>query len=266
MDEAILVQRVLQVLRILQQQPQRRGVLVLFSGASAGQRQGLEAVASLSRAGHRVTVALSGAAAQMLDEATIRPQGAAEIIKPGQWVDSPRLVRSADLVLIPTLSMNLAASLANASFDSLLSTLALGALLAGKPVIAVRDGADPDGCGGSVWGVATGNAAAVLRAKLSGHLKTLESFGMALVHADELLQAVQQRLINGPTVRPTTSNTSAAPAGGEVPRLAAAAVITQADIAHLAEGALLHLPKGSRLTPLARETAGRLMLRLDNEE
>jgi hypothetical protein len=262
MDEAALVQRVLQVLRLLQQQPEQRKVLVLFSGASAGQRQGVETVAALRRAGHRVTVALSGAAAQMLDEATICQQGAAEIIKPGQWVDSPRLVRSTDLVLIPTLSMNLAASLANASFDGLLSTLALGALLAGKPVIAVRDGADPEGCGGRVWGAVPG--AAALRARLSGHLKTLESYGITLVHDDELLPTVQQRLLNAPTLRPTTSHASAASAGGEAPRLATA-VITQADIAHLAEGALLRIPKGSKLTPLAHETAGRLMLRLDYE-
>ena len=71
---------------------------------------------------------------------------------------------------------------------------------------------------------------------------------MTLVHEDELLQTVQQRL-HGPTVRPTTSNSSAALTGGEAPRLAVAAVITQADIAHLAEGALLRYSQGQQVDP-----------------
>jgi hypothetical protein len=158
------------------------------------------------------------------------------------------------MVLIPTLSMNLAAKLALGLFDSLLTTLALGALLAGKPVLAVRDGADPDGCGGRVWGAA--GAAASLRARLTANLKTIESYGIRLVAVDEFVSAVQQHLSASTTAPAQASAQAAAPAGPVI----AAAVITQADIAHLQEGGLLRIPDGSRLTPLAQETANRLRL------
>ena len=160
MDERTLVQLVIQVLTALQAQPRNKRALVLFSGASAGQHEGLEAVAMLSRAGHGVTAVLTQAAAQMIGEARVKEQGASEVISAGKFVDSPALVRAADLVLVPTLSMNQATAMAAGAFDSLISTLALGALLAGKPVIAIRDGADPEGPGGKVWGA--GAAAAAL--------------------------------------------------------------------------------------------------------
>jgi hypothetical protein len=79
---------------------------------------------------------LTSSAAAILGEGKIREVGANQVILPGVFADAPALVKAHDLVLIPTLSMNLAAKLALGQFDSLLTTLALGALLAGKPVVA----------------------------------------------------------------------------------------------------------------------------------
>jgi hypothetical protein len=252
-DEQLLVQMVVRVLAMLEAQPAspRKRVLVLFGGASAGWKAGLDAIAMLAKDGHAVTAVLTSSAASILGEGKIREAGANQVILPGVFADAPALVKEHDLVLIPTLSMNLAAKLALGLFDSLLTTLALGALLAGKPILAVRDGADPEGAGGRVWG-ATG-AAATLRARLSTNLKVLESYGIRLLPVDEFVPAVQQCLsVNSMPIAQTS-----APSSGPV---VAAAVITQADIAHLQEGGLLHIPKGSRLTPLAQETANRLRL------
>lgn len=256
MDEQLLVQMVIRALALLQAQranPPKR-VLVLFGGASAGWQAGLDAIAMLARDGHEVTAVLTSSAVSILGEEKIRQAGASQLILPGVFANAPALVREHDLVLIPTLSMNLAAKLALGLFDSLTTTLALGALLAGKPVLAVRDGADPEGCGGRVWGSAVGGAA-TLRARLSANLKTLESYGIRLVAAEEFVSAVQQHMAANHPPAPTIS-APAAPVGSVV----ASAVITQADIAHLQEGGLLRIPKGSRLTPLAQETANRLRL------
>jgi hypothetical protein len=261
-DEQLLIQMVVRVLALLKAQPasRRRRILVLFAGASAGWQAGLDAIAVLARDGHQATAVLTSSAAAILGEGKIREVGANQVILPGVFADAPALVKAHDLVLIPTLSMNLAAKLALGQFDSLLTTLALGALLAGKPVLAVRDGADPDGCGGRVWG-ATG-AAATLRARLSANLKTLESYGIRLVTVDEFVSAVQQHLSAGtmsaaPAESRALSGVGGVPSAGPV---VAAAVITQADIVHLQEGGLLRIPNGSRLTPLAQETANRLRL------
>jgi Flavoprotein len=262
-DEQLLIQMVVRVLVMLKAQPAtpRKRVLVLFAGASAGWKAGLDAIAMLAHDGHAVTAVLTSSAVSILGEERIREAGAEQVILPGVFADAPALVKAHDLVLIPTLSMNLAAKLALGLFDSLPTTLALGTLLAGKPVLAVRDGADPDGGGGRVWG-ATG-AAATLRARLSANLKALESYGIRLLAVDEFVLAVQQHLSASyaPPVRTASpversSSDGVAQAGPVV----AAAVITQADIAHLQEGGLLRIPKGSRLTPLAQETANRLRL------
>lgn len=261
MDEQLLVQMVVRVLALLKTQPAspRKRVLVLFGGASAGWQAGLDAIAMLAHDGHAVTAVLTSSAASILGEGKIREAGAGQVILPGVFADAPALVKEHDLVLIPTLSMNLAAKLALGLFDSLLTTLALGALLAGKPVLAVRDGADPEGAGGRVWG-ATG-AAATLRARLSANLKALESYGIRLVAVDEFVPAVQQCLsASSMPIAQTSSPSPGSVAESRALGGVAVAVITQADIAHLQEGGLLHIPKGSRLTPLAQETANRLRL------
>ena len=255
-NEQMLIQMVVRVLAMLKghQASPRKRVLVLFGGASAGWQAGLDAIAMLTRDGHQATAVLTSSAVSILGEGKIREAGASQVILPGVFADAPGLVKEHDMVLIPTLSMNLAAKLALGLFDSLLTTLALGALLAGKPVLAVRDGADPDGCGGRVWGAA--GAAASLRARLTANLKTIESYGIRLVAVDEFVSAVQQHL-SASTTAPAQASARASALPGPV---IAAAVITQADIAHLQEGGLLRIPDGSRLTPLAQETANRLRL------
>jgi hypothetical protein len=256
-DEQLLIEMVVRVLALLMAEPTSRHkrILVLFGGASAGWQAGLEAIAMLAQDGNQVTAVLTSSAASILGEGKIREAGASKVILPGVFADAPALVKEHDLVLIPTLSMNLAAKLALGLFDSLPATLALGALLAGKPVLAVRDGADPDGCGGRVWGAA--GAAATLRARLTTNLKTIESYGIRLVAVDEFVPAVRQHLSASYTPPAQASAPEGAVSAGPV---VAAAVITQADIAHLQEGGLLRIPRGSRLTPLAQETANRLRL------
>lgn len=222
---------------------EQRNVLALFSGASAGQHEGLETVSRLCQGGHRVTAVLSSGGTYLLDQGRLQKTGVQNIIKSDAWVDTPGLVRAHDLVLVPTLSMNFAAHLALGLLDSPAATLVIGSLLAGKPVIAIRDGADPDGAGGQVFNAS--GSAPVLRARLQANLKTLETFGVELVSQQEFAAAVQKRL----------GAAKKSPALASQPSVARAAeVITQAEVANLPTGSILRLAPGSRLTPLAAET------------
>lgn len=261
MDEQALIDKVTaRVLARLSGEPvdlAPRHVLMLFSGASTGFVAGMEAIRRLSASPHTLTVVLSPAASQIVTEAQARRAGAAAVLGPGQWADAPGLVREADLVLIPTLSMSVAARLALGLMDSLVSTLTLGALLAGKPVVAIRDGAEPGGRGGEVFGAVAG-AAAPLRAMLEGHLATLESFGIELVREPDFLLTMECRLIAGCAPRPAQGAPDEAR-----PPAARAGFITEADLLGLAPGSTLRLAPGSRLTPQARDTARRLGLVLE---
>jgi hypothetical protein len=259
-DDALIDKIVARVMALMSGEPVEvapRHVLMLFSGASTGFVAGMEAIRRLAGSPHTLTVVLSPAASHIVTEAQARKAGAAAVIGPGQWADAPALVHEADLVLIPTLSMSVAARLALGLMDSLVATLTLGALLAGKPVVAIRDGAEPGGRGGEVFGAVDG-AAAPLRAKLEGHLAAVESFGVELVREPDFLVTVERRLLTGAARRP-------APAALDAPRPPAAeraAFITEADLIGLAPGSTLRLAPGSRLTPQAQDTARRLRLAL----
>lgn len=259
MDPVLIDQIVAQVVarvraRLIAGAP-RRQVLALFSGASTGYVVGMETLRLLTDAGHPVTVGMTASALHVIGEDKVRAAGVAGIIGPDQWVNTPGLVRSTDLVLMPTLSMNTAAHLALGLMDSLFSTLVLGALLAGKPVVAVRDGADPNGNGGLVFSDSRGGAPALRRTML-GHLDTLSDFGIQLVRESEFVPAVI-RAIQGetPTARPPEGSGSVSFNGRH-------AVITDGELAGAQQGSVVRLPAGARLTPLAHDTAQRRGLQL----
>ncbi len=274
MDEVLLARIVVQVLAMLNIPPfaqPPKHVLILLSGASSGVAAGRDAVSRLARAGHTVTVVLTPSALALLGEDRVRAAGAHEVILPTTWADAPGLVQQADLVLVPMLSMNTAARLALGLLDNLVSTLVVGALLAGKPVIAIRDGADPDGNAGRVFG-ATG-AAPALRARLQANLTALASYGVELVSEDEFAAAIDRHLaavqkLPAPAV--PGSNGAGPPALAARPSPPAATRngagwITEADLLTMAPGSALQLSPGGRLTPLARETAARLGIRVVHE-
>lgn len=255
MDDTLIVQIVLRVLARLNLGPFKvsaKSVLVIFSGASSGYLAGEEAITWLSQAGHRVTSVLTPSAEAMLGAERSRKAGAHVIIDPHTWADSPGLVRAADLVLLPTLSMNLAAHLALGMLDSLVTTLVIGARLAGKPVVAIRDGADLDGPAGMIFG--TGQAAPALRAHIQGHLTALASYGIELV-SEKDFQMTVERHVSGQARQVASGMTVLA-----VPHLSG--VITQADLAPYQTGTTVHLAAGSRVTALAREMAHRLGIKL----
>lgn len=267
-DEAFIDKVVARVLAMLSGDPVElapRHVLMLFSGASTGFVVGMESIRRLSGSPHSLTVVLSPSAAQIITEAHVRKAGAATIIGPTEWADAPGLVRAADLVLLPTLSMSMASRLALGLMDSLVTTLVLGALLAGKAVVAIRDGAEPSGMGGEIFGADQGPASP-LRTRLDAHLATLTSFGVELVYEPEFLLTVERRLLSGAARAPVVA---LAPANSPRPAWAAAqpngaqgGFITESDLLSLAPGSSLRLAPGSRLTPQAQDTAQRLRLAL----
>lgn len=273
-DERFVDKIVARVLALLNGEPidsSPRRVMMLFSGASTGFVVGTEAIRRLVDSGHNLTVLLTPSAVQIITEAKIRQAGATEIILPGTWVNAPGLVKQSELVLVPTLSMNLAARLALGLMDSLISTLVIGSLLAGKPVVAVQDGADPNGNAGLVFG-AGGKAAPALRAKLAGHLNTLTSYGIELVNEEDFLMTVERRLLTGAVVQPSNGSrkpqsgfgrSSGARAGETVPGgNGQTNFVTEAELLTCPPGSVLRLASGSRLTPLAHDTAKRLNLQL----
>jgi hypothetical protein len=258
-----IVARVVALLRGETVNTAQRNVLLLFSGASTGYVVGMEAIRRLTGAEHNLTVVMTPAAHAIITPDKVRQAGATKIIGPGEWADAPGLVKRTDLVLIPTLSMNLAARLALGLMDSLITTLALGSLLAGKSVVAVKDGADPFGNAGQVFG-ATETAAPLLRQTLGGHLDTLAAFGIEMVGEADFLFTMEQRLLadTADGKGPAVATLLQAAATAQVANGPKATFVTARDLQGLSAGATLCLAPGSRLTPQAHDVARRLNLTL----
>lgn len=261
MEQAAIDRIVARVVALIQARmvaaapPQR--VLMLFSGASTGYVVGMDAIRMLSQGNHDLTVFLTPSAKHVIGMDNVRAAGAQEIIGPEQWVDTPSLVRTADLVLVPTLSMNTAARLALGLMDSLFSTLVLGSLLAGKPVIAIADGADPYGNGGRIFSESSAGAPA-LRAVMAANLNTLVDYGVNLVAEELFTRAVIRELLGEAPRREVAVEP-------ELPALLSdgrATILTAGDLSAYQQGATVRLPANARLTPLAQESAARRNLNL----
>ena len=270
MDEAIVDKVVARIMALLNKEPvctDPKQVTMLFSGARAGTDAGLEAIRRLSKSKHGLTVMHTDAAKSIIPEEKVREAGATDIVGSGPWVDIAGLACRSDLLLIPTLTTRMAGILALGLMETPAATLVLRTLLAGKAVIAIKDGADPNGfVSEKIYGGKAG-AAPALRAKLEGHLDTLSSFGVELVSESEFLVRMEQRLLTGPlTIQaasapaPVRSAVSPSPApsiGG------GATIVTASELLPCTPGSAIRLGKGSRLTPQAEDTARRLRLKLE---
>lgn len=269
LDQALIDKIVNQAVSLLFEKaiaaaPKQR-VLILFSGAGSGYVVGMQAIQMLAKADHSLTVVMTASARHVIGAENVRKAGAEHLIADNEWVNTPKLVREIDLVLMPTLSMNTAAHLALGLMDSLICTLVLGSLLADKPVIAICDGANPYGNGGRVFSN-TNTSAPVLREKIADHLTTLMNFGIQLVKEEAFLFSLVNRLGESPNSiqpaepLPTSQNSSAAR-----PKPAAAAaggILTAADLMVYPHGSTVRLASGTKLTPLAQEAVYRQMLHL----
>lgn len=237
----------------------RRKILMVFTGAGSGYVVGRDAIRLLVDSGHLLKVVLSSAAGFLIGEENIRKAGAQDIIRSDQWVWTPTLVQENDLILVPTLSMNTAAKLALGLMDTLANTIILGGLLAGKPVIAIADGADPFGDGGRVFGGNTATAP-LLREQYSQNLFTLKALGIHLVTKESFLSAVISCLLNAIPSTGTDQAKSPTSNQGTHPAALSGLWITAGELSGFRRGQTVQIPRGAFLTPLARETARQLEL------
>lgn len=261
MDEAVVDKIVARILAQLNNEPvssAARKVTMLFCGARAGTEAGLEAVRRLSRSKHDLTVMHTEAAREIIPEETIRKAGATDFVGAGLWVDVAGLVCRSDLLLVPTLTTRMAGHLALGLMESSSATLILRMLLAGKPVVVIKDGADPDGwVSEKIYGAKAG-AASALRNRLESNLAALTSFGADLVTEKDFLVTMERRLLTGSVTgcdaeMPATPTSATDVMGG---------IVTAGELLRHAPDAVIRLAPGSRLTPQAEDTVRQLRLKL----
>lgn len=160
---------------------QPRRALVVFADTDFGLEAACTQMAQLRDAGWSF-------------EAVFAPQ--AKTLGEGRWsgLDLPEATGSVNdllirhqLLLVPALSLSLAAKVAVGIADDPLSALIQGALERGIRIVAARDGVCPNGRDRRERGLLP-NAA--YQAVMSGHLQTISDFGVELSWAARLAAAV----------------------------------------------------------------------------
>ena len=159
--------------------------LAIFTGGTIGLEQSLIELKKIQALDIEVNVVLSAAAEQIIGINRIKEELGSHINL--ITIHSPypgKLLREADIVLVPVLTQNTAAKLAYTLSDTLPSTLIMQALMLGKPVLAAMNAADPqDG-----WRLQKdmGKCTPPLFEALRQNLKKIESYGLELIEVDKL--------------------------------------------------------------------------------
>ncbi|MBC9783846.1 flavoprotein [Heliobacterium chlorum] len=168
-------------------------VMAIFTGGSIGLEEGLQSLQELEQRSCEMTIVLSHAAEQIVGVKRIKERlgDDVEIITPSNPYPG-KLLRQADLVMVPVLTQNTMAKLAHTLSDTLPTTLVFQALMLGKPVIAAQNAADPKDC----WrtGAAMDKAPIVLVRAFQENLQRVRDYGVQLVDVNRLATEAGQML------------------------------------------------------------------------
>jgi hypothetical protein len=223
-----------------------RSALVLFAGTDLGLAPALEQLGMLRQAGWSLQVVEAADARPLLDGRL----ASLEVVQAqGSGND---LLANNRLVLVPTLSVTLAAKVALGIADDPLSALLQGALERGSRIVAARDGACPNGRERRARGLLPAPA---YRATMSGYLQTLADYGIELSWASRLATAVKGEPLPHALTAPAVS----------APPSARSARVFGWQEARAWQGAELHLGRDVLVTTLAAEELRARAIRLVKE-
>lgn len=161
---------------------------VLFSGALIGYGEAVKALKELKDNGWKLTAVLSRAAGEVLTEERIRNDIDPEaVFVEGAPVNGRQIIDDNQYVIIPELTINTAAKVANCISDNLLTNMISRAMATGKPVIASIDGCCPDSEIRAKLGFKVTES---YKARMRRNLEDLQSYGIVLTVNSNLCSKV----------------------------------------------------------------------------
>jgi hypothetical protein len=152
--------------------------VVLFSGALIGYKDAVPALNELKKEGWKLTAVLSKAAGEVLTEERIKNDIDPEaIFVEGAPVNGRQIIDENQFVIIPELTINTAAKVANCISDNLLTNMISRAMATGKPIVAAVDGCCPDNEVRAKIGFKVTDA---YKARMRRNLEDLQAYGIIL--------------------------------------------------------------------------------------
>lgn len=176
----------------------QKKIVCVFTGAKIGCKEAVAALAPLKEQGYTFKVLLSYQAAQILDVEVID-----SLLLPEElWIEKApmshlELAREAGLVVVPTMSANTCAHVANLLSDTAAQGVIIEALSAGIPVVSAIDGCCPDNAHRKELGYKLPLA---LAQKMKNNQDMLREMGLTFTTAQKLghkILRVQERELLG---------------------------------------------------------------------
>lgn len=247
--------------RVVQKLVERqKRALVIVTGAAIGVPTALEQLKELRGEGFTYHVLMTRSAMHVTGEQAVRAALAPEEL----WVERtdrpPELTAAGfDTVLVPALTANTAAHLANCMSDTPAAAMILSALMKGKNVVAAVDGACPDNPMRAQLGYRMTPA---LRDALHGNLEKLRDYGARLTPADGMAGAVRRAVYSflpakGAGKGPGGARSPGTQAGSVIRPALAGRVLGVKTVNAAPQGAVIAAPKGTIVTALASDEARR---------
>ncbi|MDR1212861.1 MAG: hypothetical protein LBK54_01980 [Propionibacteriaceae bacterium] len=258
MNEAQIRALIAQVVAELLERQRAKRVMVLWSGAMLGCGQAAESLTRLSALGLSLDYVQTPSSKRL--------HSAERLAQIGMTEATGHFVLDHDLLVLPTMTVNLTAKAATGVADCLGSNVIADFIQTGKPVIASRTGVDPKTAAKrSIYPHMPSAYAEVL----SAHVNRLADFGVVWAEADRLDQAVLATPVGGAAdccgpseaaeadCCPATPDSPSSPVGPSVAGLVTCGLnlISHVVIAPLADGTLLQVKPGAIVTAQAADAA-----------
>lgn len=219
--------------------------LVLFSGALLGFEAALDSLARL-KGTVRCDWTQTPAATRILDQDAIAAVGMTPAAK--------SLVRSHDLLVVPTATVNLVAKVAHGIGDCLASNVMAEFIMMNKPVVLATNAACPDSADKRGW---FPDMPEGYQRMLRRNLAELKDFGVRLTTAERLDEAVASAAagLQGGDVPGVRDAEGAGPSGRAGAVDCHERLIHEGLIRSLVPGSVVRIGRKAIVTPLARDAA-----------
>ncbi len=223
--------------------PEPGTALVLFTGALLGFDEAIESLRRIQNSGIQLSYVQTDSAKFILDQDKIASLGMTE--------RSKSLVGVHEMLIIPTMTVNLAAKVACGIADGLGPNVLSEFIQSGRPVVASRTACCPDA---PEKRLLFPDMPEAYREVLRNNLRALDSFGVTLTSAAHLDRAVERALADrrAPSaISPTTQQSTTTGSVVECSKK----LLTFADVRVLRRGTILRVLPSTIITDLARDAA-----------
>lgn len=161
--------------------------LVVFTGGATGFKDSISQLKKMIQANWKLKVALSISAEYIYSADLLKKELAVDqIYLESENMGLSPLYDEVPIIILPTLTANTVAKIANGITDSMTTNLIAHALMYDISVVATRDASDLS------YQDQEGIASKAYKDLSANHLSTLERFGIQLVKAEKLYEAVEE--------------------------------------------------------------------------